>query len=92
MSLSRLKAAAVECENRTKDGWVWRLELSKFGAVLIASVNDGLSVPLRLKRVVSWEEIERGEMDALTHAMKFMEQHLRTGLRSRAEALEGVQA
>ena len=69
MSYQPLIEAAMECSDRTCDGWVWRIELRPDAVEVRASVEDESGKLLQYRRLVSWAEITVDNTNVLIMAI-----------------------
>ena len=83
MSYQPLIEAAVECSDRTCDGWAWKIEVEPHAVVVRASVRDGCGELLLYQRRVSWTEITVANTNVLISAINRAEETLRSALEDR---------
>lgn len=83
MSYEPLIEAAVECSDRTGDGWVWKLEVQPDAVVVRVSVEDESGKLLQYHRLVSWAEITVDNTNVLILAINIAEKALRKALGDR---------
>ena len=76
MSLeSYLREAALECEERSKDGWIWTIEIRLSGPVIRASFKHSNGELLSHQRLFTWREFD-SRINPLNIGMDLMQKEM----------------